>query len=83
MHLAWRHKRTQSAELSSQATLTAGTILEATKLLWTTWFLAFYPSSATPRTGISSLALRRHLGVKLPNCNGCFQNKIMPGNENY
>jgi len=37
-----RHKRYQCRSCRHQATLTAGTILEATKLPLTTWFLAFY-----------------------------------------
>ena len=37
-----RHKRYQCRSCRHQATLTAGTILEATKLPLTTWFIAFY-----------------------------------------
>ncbi len=37
-----RHKRYQCRSSRRQATLTAGTILEATKLPLTTWFLAFF-----------------------------------------
>jgi transposase-like protein len=58
-----RHKRYQCRSCRHQATLTAGTILEATKLPLTTWFLAFYLVGQA-KTDISSLALRRHLGVK-------------------
>ena len=57
-----RHKRYQCRNCRHQATLTAGTIMEATKLPLTTWFLAFYLVGQT-KTGISSLALMRHLGV--------------------
>ena len=46
-----------------QATLTAGTIMEATKLQLTTWFQAFYLIGQAT-TGISSLELSRQLGVK-------------------
>ena len=45
-----------------QASLIAGTIFQGTKLPLTTWFLAFYLVGQA-KTGISSLALRRHLGV--------------------
>jgi predicted RNA-binding Zn-ribbon protein involved in translation (DUF1610 family) len=45
-----------------QASLTAGTIFEATKLPLTTWFLAMF--LLTPqKNGISALELKRHLGV--------------------
>ena len=57
-----RHKRYQCRNCRHQATLTAGTIIEATKLPLTTWFLAFYLVGQA-KTGISSLALMRHLGV--------------------
>lgn len=57
-----RHKRYQCRSCLHQATLTAGTILEATKLPLTIWLLAFYLVGQA-KTGISSLALRRHLGV--------------------
>lgn len=57
-----RHKRYQCRTCRHQATLTAGTIMEATKLPLTTWFLAFYLIGQA-KTGISSLALMRQLGV--------------------
>ena len=57
-----RHKRYQCRNCRHQATLTAGTIIEATKLPPTTWCLAFYLVKQA-KTGISSLALMRHLGV--------------------
>jgi hypothetical protein len=45
-----------------QASLTAGTLFEATKLPLTTWFLAMF--LLTPKkNGISALELKRHLGV--------------------
>jgi hypothetical protein len=37
-----RLKRYQCSTCGHQATLTAGTIMQATKLPLTTWFLAFY-----------------------------------------
>jgi len=58
-----RLKRYQCRTCSHQATLTAGTIMQATKLPLTTWFLAFYLIGQA-KTGISSLELSRQLGVK-------------------
>ena len=58
-----RLKRYQCRCCGHQATLTAGTIMQATKLPLTTWFLAFYLIGQA-KTGISSLELSRHLGVK-------------------
>jgi len=57
-----RLKRYQCRSCRHQATLTAGTIMQATKLPLTTWFLAFYLIGQA-KTGISSLELSRHLGV--------------------
>jgi transposase-like protein len=57
-----RLKRYQCRVCSHQGTLTAGTIMQATKLPLTTWFLAFYLIGQA-KTGISSLELSRHLGV--------------------
>jgi transposase-like protein len=57
------HKRYQCRSCGHQATLTAGTIMQATKLPLRTWFLAFYLIGQA-KTGISSLELSRHLGVK-------------------
>ncbi|MFT5340196.1 MAG: transposase-like protein [Cyanobium sp.] len=57
-----RHKRYQCRQCRHQATVTAGTVMEATKLPLTTWFLAFYLIGQA-KTGISSLALMRQLGV--------------------
>jgi transposase-like protein len=45
-----------------QASLTAGTLLESSKLPLRIWFLAIYIISQA-KTGISSLALKRQLGV--------------------
>jgi transposase-like protein len=58
-----RLKRYQCPNCGHQATLTACTIMQATKLPLTTWFLAFYLIGQA-KTGISSLELSRHLGVK-------------------
>lgn len=45
-----------------QVSLTAGTIMEGTKLPLRTWFLAIYLISQA-KTGLSALALSRQLGV--------------------
>ena len=58
-----RLKRYQCCTCGHQATLTAGTILQSTKLPLSTWFLAFYLIGQA-KTGMSSLELSRHLGVK-------------------
>jgi transposase-like protein len=55
-------KRYKCPNCPHQANLTADTIIEATKLPLTTWFLAFYLISQA-KTGISSLELSRQLGV--------------------
>ncbi|MCS5698566.1 IS1595 family transposase [Cyanobium sp. FGCU-52] len=57
-----RLKRYRCRTCGHQATLTAGTIMQATKLPLTTWFQAFYLIGQA-KTGISSLELSRHLGV--------------------
>jgi len=48
-----------------QASLIAGTVFQSTKLPLTTWFLAIYLISQA-KTGLSSLALKRQLGVSYP-----------------
>ena len=48
-----------------QTSLTAGSLMEHTKLPMTTWFLAIYLISQA-KTGLSSLALKRQLGVSYP-----------------
>jgi transposase-like protein len=48
-----------------QTSLTAGGLMEHTKLPLTTWFLAIYLLSQA-KTGLSSLALKRQLGVSYP-----------------
>jgi transposase-like protein len=70
-----RHKRYQCRQCRHQATLTAGTVMEATKLPLTTWFLAFYLIGQA-KTGISSLALMRQLGVHYRTA-WLMHNKIM------
>ena len=57
-------KRYPCRSCGHQATLTAGTIMQATKEVpLTIWFQAF-DLIGQARTGISSLELSRHLGVK-------------------
>ena len=48
-----------------QTSLTAGSLMEHTKLALRTWFLAIYLLSQA-KTGLSSLALKRQLGVSYP-----------------
>jgi transposase-like protein len=57
-----RLKRYQCRICRHQATLTSGTIMQATKLPLTTWFQAFYLIGQA-KIGISSLELSRHLDV--------------------
>jgi transposase-like protein len=45
-----------------QTSLTAGTVMDSTKLPLTTWFLAIFLLSQD-KTGLSALALKRHLGT--------------------
>jgi len=60
-----RAKRFQCKACRHQTSLTAGTVMEATKLPLTTWFLAIYLLSQA-KTGLSALALKRQLGVSYP-----------------
>lgn len=48
-----------------QTSLTAGSLMEHTKLRLTTWLLAIYLISQA-KTGLSALALKRQLGVSYP-----------------
>jgi ISXO2 transposase-like protein/transposase-like zinc ribbon protein len=48
-----------------QTSITAGTMFAGTKLPLTTWFMAIYFISQA-KTGLSALALKRHLGVSYP-----------------
>jgi transposase-like protein len=59
------HKVFQCNACRHQASLTAGTVLQGTKLALTVWFLAIYLVSQA-KTGLSALALKRHLGVSYP-----------------
>jgi len=48
-----------------QTSLIAGTVFQGTKLPLTVWFLAIYLISQA-KTGLSALALKRHLGASYP-----------------
>jgi len=48
-----------------QTSLIAGTLFQGTNLPLTTWFLAIYLISQA-KTGLSALALKRHLGLNYP-----------------
>jgi len=48
-----------------QTSLIAGTLFQGSNLPLTTWFLAIYLVSQA-KTGLSALALKRHLGVSYP-----------------
>jgi len=70
-----RHRRYQCRSCRHQTTVTAGTIMEATKLPLTKWFQAFY-LIGDAKTGISSLSLKRKLGVNYRTA-WLVHNKIM------
>ncbi len=55
----------QCSACRHQTSLTAGSMMEHTKLPLTTWFLAIYLLSQA-KTGHSALALKRDLGVSYP-----------------
>jgi len=59
------HKVFQCNACRYQSSLTAGTVFQGTKLALTVWFLAIYLISQA-KTGLSALALKRHLGVSYP-----------------
>jgi hypothetical protein len=58
-------KLNQCGDCRLQTSLTAGSLMEHTKLPLTTWFLAIHRISQA-KTGISALALKRDLGVSYP-----------------
>jgi transposase-like protein len=70
-----RLKRYPCRNCGHQTTLTVGTIMQGTKLPLTTWFLAFYLIGQA-NTGMSSLELSRHLGVKY-DTSWLLHNKIL------
>lgn len=55
----------QCKQCRHQTSLTSGSLMEHTKLPLTTWFLAIFLISQA-KTGLSALALKRHLGVSYP-----------------
>lgn len=59
------HKVFQCNTCRHQTSLIAGTVFNGTKLPLTVWFLAIYLISQ-PKTGLSALALKRHLGESYP-----------------
>lgn len=56
------HKTFQCQRCRLQTSLIAGTLFQSTRLKLTVWFLAIYLISQA-KTGLSALALKRHLGV--------------------
>ena len=58
-------KTFQCAVCRRQTSLIAGTVFQSTHLPLTTWLLAIYLLSES-KTGLSALALKRHLGVSYP-----------------
>lgn len=59
------HLLYQCSACRHQTSLTAGSLFQSTKLPLTIWFLAIYLVSQA-KTGLSSLALHRQLGVSYP-----------------
>lgn len=59
------HRVFQCNACRHQTSLIAGTVFQGTKLPLTVWFLAIYLISQA-KTGLSALALKRHLGVSYP-----------------
>ena len=58
-----------------QTSLIAGTVFQSTHLALSLWFLAIYLISEA-KTGLSALALKRHLGVSYPTA-WLIQHKLM------
>lgn len=70
-----RHKRYQCKECRHQTSLSAGTMMESTKLFLRTWLLAFYFISHA-KNDISALDLIRYFGVSF-RTTWLIQDKIM------
>jgi transposase-like protein len=68
-------KMFQCKACQTQTSIIAGTLFQSTHLPLTTWFLAIYLISQA-KTGISSLALKRQLGVSYPTA-WLIQHKLM------
>lgn len=60
-----QRKMFQCSACRRQTSLIAGTLFQGTRLALTAWFLAIYLVSQA-KTGLSALALKRHLGVSYP-----------------
>lgn len=69
------HKTFQCRGCRLQTSLIAGTLFQNTHLALTVWFLAIYLISQA-KTGLSALALKRHLGVSYPTA-WLIQQKLM------
>lgn len=69
------HNTFQCKACRHQTSLIAGTLFQGTKLPLTVWFLAIYLISQA-KTGLSSLALKRQLGVSYPTA-WSIQHKLM------
>jgi transposase-like protein len=69
------HPLFQCQTCRHQTSLTAGTVMQGTKLPLTLWFLAIYLISQA-KTGLSALALKRSLGVSYPTA-WLVQHKLM------
>jgi predicted RNA-binding Zn-ribbon protein involved in translation (DUF1610 family) len=72
---AGARKMFQCKACHSQTSIIAGTLFQNTRLPLTTWFLAIYLISQA-KTGLSSLALKRQLGVSCPTA-WLIQHKLM------
>ncbi len=70
-----QHKTFQCKSCRHQTSLTAGTLFQSTQLPLAVWFLAIYLVSQA-KTGLSSLALKRLLGVSYPTA-WLLQHKLM------
>lgn len=68
-------KTFQCKACATQTSLIAGTLFQSTRLALTVWFLAIYLISQA-KTGLSSLALMRKLGVSYPTA-WLIQHKLM------
>jgi len=68
-------KTFQCQNCRMQTSLIAGTVFQSTHLALTVWFLAIYLISQA-KTGLSTLALKRHLGVSYPTA-WLIQHKLM------
>lgn len=70
-----RRKTFQCQHCRLQTSLITGTVVQSTHLALTVWFLAIYWISQA-KTGLSALALKRHLGIS-DSTAGLIQHKLM------